>query len=101
MILFLLSSSLNRDSVLSDEEVQELGELGVVSVLAFEMLERGDTGSYTCTATNSLPGGQTGTQMAESPPIPLTVLGTPTQHSLSILVFLALVMFTDATAQSC
>ena len=82
MISFFSPSSLNRDSVFSDEEVQELGELGVVSVLAFEMLERGDTGSYTCTATSSLPGEQTGTQMAESPPIPLTVLGTPTKHSL-------------------
>ena len=59
----------------SDEDIQSLGELGVVSVVAFETLEREDTGNYSCTATNSLPGGQTGTEMAQSSPIPLTVLG--------------------------
>ena len=59
----------------SDEDIQSLGELGVVSVVAFETLEREDTGNYSCTATNSLPGGQTGTEIVDSSPIPLTVLG--------------------------
>ena len=59
----------------SDEDIQSLGELGMVSVVAFETLEREDTGNYSCTATNSLPGGQTGTEMVDSSPIPLTVLG--------------------------
>ena len=65
----------------SDEDVRGLGELGVVSVLAFETLERGDTGIYTCTAINSLPGGQTPTQTVESPPIPLTILGRPLKNN--------------------
>ena len=64
----------------SEEDIQSLGELGVVSVLAFQTLVRGDTGDYTCTATNSLPGRQTGTKMADSPPIPLTVLGEAKRH---------------------
>ena len=50
-----------------------LGELGVVSVLSFDRLERGDTANYTCTATNMLP--QTTTLTTLSPSIPLVVLG--------------------------
>ena len=65
----------NRDTVFPDKIIQNLGELGLVSLLAFGSLERSDTGSYMCTATNSLPGGQTGIRMAESPPTTLTVLG--------------------------
>ena len=52
-----------------------LGELGVVSVLRFDRVERGDTANYTCTATNMLP--QTTTLTALSPSIPLVVLGKP------------------------
>ena len=50
-----------------------LGELGVVSVLSFNRLEREDTANYTCTATNMLP--QTTTLTTLSPSIPLVVLG--------------------------
>ena len=50
-----------------------LGELGVVSVLSFDQLEREDTANYTCTATNMVP--QTTTLTALSPSIPLVVLG--------------------------
>ena len=50
-----------------------LGELGVVSVLSFDRVEREDTANYTCTATNMLP--QTTTLTALSPSIPLLVLG--------------------------
>ena len=53
--------------------ISSLGELGVVSVLSFDRLVRGDTASYTCTATNTLP--QTTTLTALSPSIPLVVLG--------------------------
>ena len=53
--------------------ISSLGELGVVSVLSFDHLERGDTANYTCTATNILP--QTTTLTALSPSIPLVVLG--------------------------
>ena len=53
--------------------ISSLGELGVVSVLSFDRLERGDTANYTCTATNTLP--QTTTLTALSPSIPLVVLG--------------------------
>ena len=54
-------------------DLHSLGELGVVSVLSFDQLEREDTANYTCTATNSLP--QTTTLTALSPSIPLIVLG--------------------------
>ena len=73
------STVFDRDAVFS-EDVQSLGELGVVSVVAFETLAREDTGNYTCTASNSLPGGQTGTEVADSQPIPLTVLGKVIQE---------------------
>ena len=55
-------------------DLRSLGELGVVSVLSFDRLVRGDTANYTCTATNMLP--QTTTLTALSPSIPLVVLGT-------------------------
>ena len=54
-------------------DLHSLGELGVVSVLSFDQLEREDTANYTCTATNMLP--QTTTLTALSPSIPLVVLG--------------------------
>ena len=54
-------------------DLHSLGELGVVSVLSFDRLEREDTAKYTCTATNMLP--QTTTLTALSPSIPLVVLG--------------------------
>ena len=54
-------------------DLRSLGELGVVSVLRFDQLEREDTANYTCTATNSLP--QTITLTAQSPFIPLVVSG--------------------------
>ena len=55
--------------------ISSLGVLGVVSMLSFDQLERGDTANYTCTATNMLP--QTTTLTALSPSIPLVVLGKP------------------------
>ena len=64
-----------RDSDFSEEEIQNLGELGVVAIVTFESLERSDTGNYTCMAENSLPGLQTGILMAIPVTIPLTVLG--------------------------
>ena len=54
-------------------DLRSLGELGVVSVLSFDRVERGDTANYTCTATNMLQ--QTTTLTALSPSIPLVVLG--------------------------
>ena len=54
-------------------DTSSLGELGVVSLLSFDRLEREDTANYTCTATNMLP--QTITLTALSPSIPLVVLG--------------------------
>ena len=54
-------------------DLHSLGELGVVSVLNFDRLEREDTANYTCTATNMLP--ETTTLTALSPSIPLVVLG--------------------------
>ena len=57
----------------SRSDAQGLGELGVVGLLTFRDVERDDTASYTCTATNSLP--QTTTLSTESDPIQMTVLG--------------------------
>ena len=54
-------------------DLRSLGELGVVSLLSFDRLEREDTANYTCTATNMLP--QTTTLTALSPSILLVVLG--------------------------
>ena len=54
-------------------DTSSLGELGVVSLLSFDRLEREDTANYTCTATNSLP--QTTTLTVLSPFIPMVVLG--------------------------
>jgi len=56
-------------------DIWSLGELGVVSVLKFDRVERGDTANYTCTATNMLQ--QTTILTALSPSIPLVVLGKP------------------------
>ena len=64
-----------RDTVFSEEDVEELGELGVVGIAVFESLERDDTGNYRCIATNRLPGNETGVRVAESSSISLTVLG--------------------------
>ena len=71
-------SGSNRDILdsitgFNTSDISSLGELGVVSVLSFGRLERGDTANYTCTATNMLP--QTTTLTALSPSIPLVVLG--------------------------
>ena len=60
-------------------DIISLGELGVVSLLSFERLEREDTANYTCTATNMLP--QTTTLTALSPSIPLVVLG---KHCITV-----------------
>ena len=46
-----------------------------MAIVAFESLERSDTGDYMCSAENSLPGLQTGIQMAIPAILPLTVLG--------------------------
>ena len=66
---------INRETEFSEEEIQALGELGVVTIVTFNALERSDTGEYMCTATNSLPGEETGVLMAIPPTILLTVLG--------------------------
>ena len=62
------------------DQVLQLGELGVVSLLSFEDAVRGDTANYTCIATNSLP--ETTTLTAMSGEIPLVILGefTCTKH---------------------
>ena len=65
----------HRENGFSEEEVQGLGELGVVTGVEFDALERNDTGQYTCTATNSLPGRETGDLRATPVTVPLTVLG--------------------------
>ena len=65
----------SRYDDISEEDIQGLGELGVVAIVAFESLERSDTGNYTCNAENSLPGLQTGIRMAIPAIISLTVLG--------------------------
>ena len=65
-------------------DLRSLGELGVVSVLSFDQLEREDTANYTCTATNSLP--QTITLTALSPSIPLVVFGKLLDHCLLTLL---------------
>ena len=64
---------LNFIRAFNTSDISSLGELGVVSVLSFDRLERGDTANYTCTATNTLP--ETTTLTALSPSIPLVVLG--------------------------
>ena len=62
------------------DQVQQLGELGVVSLLSFEDTVRRDTANYTCTATNSLP--ETTTLMDMSGNIPLVILGeTNTEYT--------------------
>ena len=66
---------INRETEFSEEEIQALGELGVVTIVTLNALERSDTGEYMCTATNSLPGEETGVLMAIPPTILLTVLG--------------------------
>ena len=50
-----------------------LGDLGIVGVLRIDSVLRGDTGDYTCTASNQLP--QTTVITATSDPVPLVVLG--------------------------
>ena len=53
--------------------ITSLGELGVVSTLSVDSVTRGDSGNYTCTATNQLP--QTRTITTTSSPVPLLALG--------------------------
>ena len=66
----------------SRSDIRSLGELGVVSLLIFDRLERGDTANYTCTATNTLP--ETTTLTALSPSIPLVVLGKLVEHYVTM-----------------
>ncbi len=66
-------STLVQIAGFSMEVVESLGELGVVGVLTFEMVERDDTDMYTCTATNSLP--ETMELMNVSESAQLVVLG--------------------------
>ncbi len=69
----VIASTLVQMAGFSMEEVESLGELGVVGVLTFEMVEREDTDMYTCTATNSLPETM---EIADvSDPVQLVVLG--------------------------
>ncbi len=66
-------STLVQMADFSVEDVETLGELGLVGVLTFEMVEREDTDMYTCTATNSLPETM---EIADvSVPVQLVVLG--------------------------
>ncbi len=60
------------------DQVRQLGELGVVSLLLFEETERRDTANYTCTATNILT--QTTTLTTSSNNIPLVILGECPVH---------------------
>ena len=69
----LIEDLLESTMEFNTRDISSLGELGVVSVLSFDRLERGDTANYTCTASNMLP--QTTTLTALSPSIPLVVLG--------------------------
>ena len=50
-----------------------MGELGVVGVLSVERVVRGDSGTYSCMATNELP--QTRSISTTSGSVPLLVLG--------------------------
>ena len=73
--MFCNSYTFLRETGFTEEDIQVLGELGVVAIVAFESLERSDTGNYMCNAENSLPGQPTGILMAIPAIIPLTVLG--------------------------
>ena len=66
-------SSIIQLSGFSMDEVKTLGELGVVGVLVFQMVEREDTANYTCIVRNSLP--ETTELSAVSTFIQLVVLG--------------------------
>ena len=54
-------------------QIDGLGDFGVVGVLTFDTVVRGDTDSYTCTATNFLP--ETTVLSTVSDPVLLLVLG--------------------------
>ena len=45
----LLQYSTYRENGFSEKEIQGLEELGVVTGVEFDALERNDTGQYTCT----------------------------------------------------
>lgn len=64
---------LSKIKGISDGEIANLGELGVVSFLRFYDVIRGDTAMYSCVATNELP--ETTRLKNESDPVQLTVLG--------------------------
>ena len=63
--------------------ITSLGELGVVSMLSVDSVIRGESGNYTCTATNQLP--QTRTITTTSSPVPLLVLGKWICHSTDVI----------------
>ena len=55
------------------DQVLQLGELGVVGLLSFNITVRGDNRNYTCSATNNFP--ETEHLTAVSDEIPLVILG--------------------------
>lgn len=70
-------SELIRANGLDVSTFTSLDELRVVGVLYFESVVRGDTGSYTCTASNVFPVTMTLRSMSDA--VPLVVLGKPVE----------------------
>ena len=68
-----ISDLLLMNTDVTPDEIASLGELGVVSVLSIDKVEREDTGNYTCTATNQLP--ETRVINVTSSQVPLVVIG--------------------------
>ena len=64
---FLMYTDINMEAIIA------LGGLGVVGMLSIDSVVRGDTGNYTCTATNELP--ETRVIPTTSSAVPLVVLG--------------------------
>ena len=62
-----------NNTAVSNSEIMDLGELGVVSFLRFYDVVRDDTAMYSCVAMNALP--ETTRLRNESSPVQLTVLG--------------------------
>ena len=71
----LISPIINRGNTFSEKKIEGLMKLGVVTTVQYDAVERNDNGQYTCTATNSLPGGETRELRAKPTTIPLIVLG--------------------------
>ena len=83
-------------SDLAAENITSLGELGVVGVLRIDSVVRGDTGNYTCTASNQLP--QTIVITATSDPVPLIILGKRSYQPLCMSNYLLLLYYCNFRA---